>query len=422
MLLLAGIKYLPLGAPVPNLDLSLSGQSTQYVVVFDAGSTGSRVHVYSFKASSSSQLQLLKDDFTQLKPGLSAYAGKPAQAAESLNPLLDRAKAAVPASQQGTTRCILRATAGLRLLPGSQSSDILKAVLAHLLQSPFMVAEDSVSILGGRDEGAFAWLTLNYLLGKLGEKPENTGIAVDLGGGSVQASYAVGKDEAKCGPNGYIKELKGGGVTYNVYVHSYLNFGLMAARAEVLKAGGQGRKCVPDGFSGFYSYGGKDYKVNGSEEQNGGEQCRNAIETVLQIKTPCEAPKEQCSFQGAWGGPGMKREQDLFLFSYFWDRAQDSNMISKKEAINAELTLQKYIAASDQVCNLKLEGVKSAFPQVDASDVPYLCMDLSYCSILLKNGFGFSTDVVGNLVKQVKYEGKLFEMAWTLGAAIDSLG
>lgn len=422
VLLLAGIRYLPSGGSASTVGLSSAGGPTRYVVVFDAGSTGSRVHVYSFKVSSSSQLQLLKDDFNQLKPGLSAYAGKPSEAAASLDPLLDKAKKAVPVGQHASTRCILRATAGLRLLHGRESLDILSSVLEHLKQSPFKVDDDSVSILGGQDEGAFAWLTLNYLLGKLGKQPEKTAIAVDLGGGSVQASYAVGEDEAKCGPKGYIKELKGGGMTYNVYVHSYLNFGLMAARAEILKAGGEGKNCIPNGFSSFYPYGGKDYAVNGSAGDSGGKECRETVETVLKVRSPCEAPKDQCSFQGAWAGPGMKENQEVYLFSYFWDRALDSRMISKQTAIDAKLTLQEYITSSNEVCDLSLEGVKSAYPHVDEKDLPYLCMDLSYCSTLLKDGFGFSTDLVGNLVKQVKYGGELFEMAWTLGAAVDSLG
>ena len=48
-----------------------------------------------------------------------------------------------------------------------------------------------VKILTGTDEGGFAWLTLNYLLGRLGKDPTETVAAIDLGGGSVQASQVL---------------------------------------------------------------------------------------------------------------------------------------------------------------------------------------------------------------------------------------
>lgn len=38
---------------------------------------------------------------------------------------------------------------------------------ARLGRTPFAVAPDCVSLLSGEDEGAFMWLTLNYLLGNL---------------------------------------------------------------------------------------------------------------------------------------------------------------------------------------------------------------------------------------------------------------
>lgn len=42
------------------------------------------------------------------------------------------------------------------------------------------------------EEGGYAWLTLNYLLGKLGAGPEITVAAIDMGGGSVQVRVAFG--------------------------------------------------------------------------------------------------------------------------------------------------------------------------------------------------------------------------------------
>lgn len=95
---------------------------TKYSIVFDAGSTGSRVHVYNFSVSSSGESVLLNDDFHQLKPGLSSYSDHPAKGAESLVPLLEAIEGSIPDDMKATTPCELRATAGLRLLPGSQAT------------------------------------------------------------------------------------------------------------------------------------------------------------------------------------------------------------------------------------------------------------------------------------------------------------
>ena len=71
----------------------------------------------------------------------------------------------------------------------------------------------------GTEEGGYAWLTINYLLGKLGAKKDDTVAVVDLGGGSVQMAYAMADAEAKKAPSGYIQTLSGGGKSYNVYMH-----------------------------------------------------------------------------------------------------------------------------------------------------------------------------------------------------------
>jgi apyrase len=73
--------------------------------------------------------------------------------------------------------------------------------------------------MDGAHEGAFAWLTLNYLLGKLDKGPAATVAAIDLGGGSVQEAFALPENEATVAPAGYVTPLKAGGTAFSVYVH-----------------------------------------------------------------------------------------------------------------------------------------------------------------------------------------------------------
>ena len=156
-----------------------------FAVVVDAGSTGSRVHVFRFGhgGSDGNALELEDDTFEAVTPGLSSYAADPKAAAASLDPLLDLAMATVPAKQHKATTLTVGATAGLRLLPGKQADDILDAVRVHLKEKyPFAVdSADGVTVLDGQSEGAFAWLTLNYLLGHLGKPAKDTVAAIDLG-------------------------------------------------------------------------------------------------------------------------------------------------------------------------------------------------------------------------------------------------
>lgn len=109
----------------------------QYAVIIDAGSTGSRVHVYKFEVRFASweagrhtgccnmcrhpvsklqhgghcavqlvdgRLDLHTDTFESLKPGLSSYDSDAAGAAKSLDPLLQTALKTVPDELQAHFR------------------------------------------------------------------------------------------------------------------------------------------------------------------------------------------------------------------------------------------------------------------------------------------------------------------------------
>ena len=115
-----------------QLPASCPRYGRRYGVMFDAGSTGSRVHVYDFTFEFDGSVQLHNELFEQVKPGLSSYKGKPEEAAKSIDILLEKAIAAVPEHARPCTPVELKATAGLRLLgeDASKESDIMSS-LAH---------------------------------------------------------------------------------------------------------------------------------------------------------------------------------------------------------------------------------------------------------------------------------------------------
>lgn len=141
----------------------------EYVVMIDAGSTGSRVHVYEFDVCSQPPA-LINESFKMLKPGLSSFDTDAEGAAKSLDPLLQVALDAVPEKKRSCTPVAVKATAGLRLLGDTKSAKILQAVRSHLEKDyPFAVVDgDGISIMSGDEEGVYAWVTTNYLLGNIG--------------------------------------------------------------------------------------------------------------------------------------------------------------------------------------------------------------------------------------------------------------
>mgnify|MGYP001800829828 CR=1 FL=1 len=173
ILLILSVFLLWPSSQVDNPFHTNEGFSVKYGVVFDAGSTGSRVHVYRFHVNDNGA-ELQDELFEALKPGLSSFQDEPMQGALSLQPLLEKAIARVPAELRGSTKLSLRATAGLRLLPAEKADGLLTAVREYLEASPFAMDDGSVSIMDGVDEGAFGWVTVNYLLGKLGTSSSDT--------------------------------------------------------------------------------------------------------------------------------------------------------------------------------------------------------------------------------------------------------
>ncbi len=62
------------------------------------------------------------------KPGLSSFADNPKKGADSIRQLLNEAKQVIPHHRWHSTPLVLKATAGLRLLPAEKADKILDEV------------------------------------------------------------------------------------------------------------------------------------------------------------------------------------------------------------------------------------------------------------------------------------------------------
>ncbi|KAM0826425.1 hypothetical protein ACQ4PT_068886 [Festuca glaucescens] len=378
--------------------------SNRYAVIFDAGSSGSRVHVYRFDGNLDlvpigNEIELFK----QKTPGLSAYAKDPQEAAESLVSLLEEAEKVVPVELRDQTPIRVGATAGLRALGAERSEEILQAVRDLLRdKSSFKSQPDWVTVLDGSQEGAFQWVVV---LSKM--------------------AYAISeKDAAKAplvpdGEDLYVKKLLLKGTTYYLYVHSYLHYGLLAARAEILKAGESNdySNCMLDGYHGKYQYGDDTFEASGSPSGASFSKCRAVAVRALKVDEPA-CTHMKCTFGGVWNGGGGDGQKNLFVASFFFDRAAEAGFVNPKAAV-AKVKPSDFEEAARRVCKLNVKEAQATYPDVQEKNIPYLCMDLVYQHTLLVDGFGVDPYQDITLVKKVPYGNSFVEAAWPLGSAIE---
>ncbi|XP_072246567.1 ectonucleoside triphosphate diphosphohydrolase 6 [Leuresthes tenuis] len=373
---------------------SADGRRFQYGIMFDAGSTGTRIHIFKFQMESKDAPKLAHETFRAIKPGLSAYADDPQKCDAGVQELLEVAKSTVPPSMWISTPVALRATAGLRLLPGAKADHLLDRVRALFQDSPFLSRDDSVSIMDGTDEGISAWITINFLTGALRGSDSHTVGMLDLGGGSTQITFSPHDEKTvQMSPIDYIRSFQMFNITHTVYTHSYLGLGLMSARLAVLGGveapplGGSTElvsPCLPPEFSGGWEHADVFYAVKGQKAgEPAYEACLAKVEKVLYRKVMKASEVE---------------DADFYAFSFYYDRAVDLGVIDEKK--EGSIRVSDYTEAAKRVCS---DGPLQN---------PFLCLDLVYISVLLRE-LGFPPHKQLRLARTIDQ----VETSWALGAA-----
>ncbi|NXE43751.1 ENTP8 diphosphohydrolase, partial [Ptilorrhoa leucosticta] len=241
--------------------------TVKYGMVFDAGSSHTSLFVYEWDSDKENDTGVVSQTLScdVQGQGISSYANNPPEAGNSLRECLDRALQAVPAEKQRDVPAYLGATAGMRLLR-EQNSSAAEQVLAEVTKTmqEYPVAFKGARILTGEEEGAYGWITINYLLESFTKyspkahawlRPEAANIfgALDLGGASTQITFmpegsAMSQNEAS--------EFTLYGYSYNIYTHSYLCYGqneMLKRLAKELIASSPSTRvhhpCYPKGYN-----------------------------------------------------------------------------------------------------------------------------------------------------------------------------
>ncbi|KAH8869437.1 Ectonucleoside triphosphate diphosphohydrolase 6 [Schistosoma japonicum] len=443
-----------------------------YGVVFDAGSTGSRVHIFKLiynPLDSSKPFTLLDDNYHHIKPGLSSYAEKPEEAASSLTKLINIAETSLPRGVCRDTPVMLRATAGLRLISSHKAENILKAVRHRLSQTCFKQLPNTVTIMDGFYEGLYLWITLNFLNDRLSHRKvrqnkitedslTNTIGTLDLGGGSTQITFIPTEvDTFNNAPSGFITyfdgqkhNIKDNLSKQKIYSHSYLGLGLMSARYSMLhnatghfKSINEGKKeffhpCWPSNVTLKWNHAGQDWLISrmnlsmsksllSSIKAKSIYHQQTAVEAIhtdvadnydndhpmlcyalalTVLQNPVEgdvnitryAPNNNIVHQ-----PAEVKTREFYAFSYYFDLATSAGLIH--EDTGGFLTVNDFQHAAERIC-------RNPDPEK-----PFDCMDLSFITALLHNGYGFPLDKKIGFFKKVKS----FEINWSLGALFSEM-
>ncbi|KAH7432828.1 hypothetical protein KP509_07G042000 [Ceratopteris richardii] len=238
---------------------------------------------------------------------------------------------------------------------------------------------------------------------------------------AISESAAAKAPKAGEGEDVYVKELNLLGKKYYLYVHSYLHYGLLAARAEVLKLVQEQESCpcLAEGFKGEYMYGSDTFKAVGSSSGANFRSCKKLLVKALKKDDACE--HMQCTFGGIWNGGGGDGQNKLFVASFFFDRAFQADIIDNPDAVEATLKPSDFRKAARKVCAMSKEDISRNYTRVADSDLPYFCLDLAYQYTLLTDGFAIDREKEITLIKKVKYKNDAVEAAWPLGTAIEAI-
>ncbi|XP_027816247.3 protein CC2D2B isoform X1 [Ovis aries] len=332
---------------------------------------------------------------------------------------MERARKVIPSIQHTETPVYLGATAGMRLLrmENKQMADKILAVVASSI-SKYPFDFQGARIISGQEEGAYGWITVNYLLGKFTQKlswfnlkpskddTQETYGALDLGGASTQITFVPRNETTESPDNNLYFRLYG--KNYNVYTHSFLCYGKDQALFQKLALGLQGTNgiirepCFHSGYrrkvkmsvfnEGFCTM---RYELNSSfyplsdVDIRGTGRFRQCQQSIIQLFNTSYCPYSSCSFNGVFLPP---LQGQFGAFSAFYYVMEFLNFTSQEST-----SVEKLTEKLQEFCAQRWEEVEKNFGDVKEKYLSEYCFSGTYILVLLLNGYHFTAESWKNI-------------------------
>ncbi|XP_051977490.1 ectonucleoside triphosphate diphosphohydrolase 2-like [Xyrauchen texanus] len=379
-----------------------------YGIVLDAGSSHTAMYIYKWPADKQNGTGIVShhSECDAKGGGISSYAGNRGGAARSLEECMEKAMKDIPKSRHKLTPLYLGATAGMRLLNISEhkeSNEVLKEVEDKLKTYPFSFK--GATILSGQEEGAYGWVTVNYLLenyikyGFVGQwlsPGRGTVGALDFGGASTQITF-VTKQTVENKDN--LMKLRLYGQDYQIYTQSFLCYGrdqvLLRLLGHLIMTQGSDSSvvhpCYPAGYNVSIKLGSvfetpcikrqTPYNYDDLLQIKGTGNYNQCLGNVSRLFSFNDCSYSKCSFDGVFQ-PNITGH--FMAFSAFF---YTHSFLQKATGIT--ITFPAHLEdAAHTLCNMSFQEMRNKGLDQENRLKDYCAVSV-FMQVLLGNGYGF---------------------------------
>lgn len=348
----------------------------QCIAVVDAGSTGTRLHIYAYDQSEFATPVHIKELWSR-KINVALGNLYPGQA--TVNTYLDTLFSEAPAQ---SLPVYFYATGGMRLHSHVKQQKYYEYLKQWFSEQSHWQLLDAKTITG-KEEGKYGWLAINYKLGRLESSSQPFVSIMDMGGASVQVVFPVQNDSQINSTD--LVDINLYGRDIHLFSHSFL---------------GLGQTLVANQFLNTASCYTSNYQLpNGELAEGNAYACRDSVTKLVnevhEVKRVVQ-PAIESNPSSEWyvmGGVLPLIHAEPFRF----DELQFTNQALIDQA-------------QSKVCQQPWSSLHKQFSH-DEYMYAY-CFQSSYYNALMVNGYGIQPDWSINYIPRSQ------DTSWTLGVVV----